>query len=179
VPTYVSLLRGVNVGGRNQVAMAALRDLYAALGHRDVTTYVQSGNVVSSTSTRRAADVEQSVEGAIAEQLGLDVVVLVRTPSQLTGVVAANPFAVRQPDPTKLFVTFLRDAPAPAVAAAIDPDRFAPDVFAVSGREVYLHCPGGYGNTKINNNYFEKQLGVSATTRNWKTVGHLAAVATS
>jgi uncharacterized protein (DUF1697 family) len=179
VPTYVSLLRGINVGGRNPVAMAALRDLFSSLGHRDVTTYVQSGNVVSSTPARRPADVANAIERAVADQLGLEIVVLVRTPTELAGVVVANPYAGPSTDPTKLHVTFLRELPARAAVEALDPDRFAPDRFAVAGREVYLHCPHGYGNSKINNTYFEKQLGVAATTRNWRTVRHLADLVTT
>jgi uncharacterized protein (DUF1697 family) len=179
VPTYVSLLRGINVGGRNKVSMSALRDVFESLGHRDVATYVQSGNVVSSAATRRPADVARAVERAITDHLGLEIAVLVRTPAELAAIVSASPHAGHQTDPNKLHVTFLRELPARAVVEGLDPDRFAPDVFAVAGREIYLHCPHGYGNTKINNAYFEKQLGVAATTRNWKTVRHLAELATT
>jgi uncharacterized protein (DUF1697 family) len=179
VPTYVSLLRGVNVGGRNKVAMSALREVFDSIGHRDVATYVQSGNVVSTTGTRRPADVARAVERAITDRFGIEVVVLVRTPAELAETVAANPYAGHHADPTKLHVTFLRELPAHAAVEELDPDRFAPDVFTISGHEIYLHCPHGYGSTKINNGYFERQLGVAATTRNWKTVRHLAELAGS
>jgi uncharacterized protein (DUF1697 family) len=173
MPTYVSLLRGINVGGRNQIAMADLRALYSACGHRDVTTYVQSGNVVSTTAQRQAVSVARRIERAIADTLGLDVVVLIRTPDELVEVLTGNPFAARESDPTKLHVTFLRDDPGTVAVSPEDARRFAPDEYVVVGREVYAYCPNGYGTTKINNTFFEKRLGVPATTRNWKTVAAL------
>lgn len=177
MPTYVSLLRGINVSGRNRIAMADLRALYEAHGHHDVVTYVQSGNVVSRTNTRNAAAVARAIEQAIADDLGLDVNVLVRTPADLAKVVRANPFPGQGADVSKLHVTFLTE-PAPAAkVAALDPDAFAPDGFSVHGREVYVHCPDGYGRTKINNTWFERKLGVAATTRNWKTVNQLVELA--
>jgi uncharacterized protein (DUF1697 family) len=173
MPTYVSLLRGINVSGRNRIPMADLRALYEAHGHDDVSTYVQSGNVVSNTSTRSAATVARTIERAISDDLGLEVTVLVRTPSRLATLVDANPLAHGGVDPTKLHVTFLGSKPARAKVDALDGRRYAPDEFVVVGDTVYLFCPNGYGQTKINNGYFERTLGVAATTRNWKTVNQL------
>jgi uncharacterized protein (DUF1697 family) len=173
MPTYVSLLRGINVSGRNRIPMADLRALYEALGHQVVSTYVQSGNVVSNSSTRSADTVAREIERAITDDLGLDVTVLVRTPAQLAKVVAANPLVQGGVDPTKLHVTFLASKPARAQVDALNGRRYAPDEFAVVGDTVYLLCPNGYGRTKINNGYFERTLGMAATTRNWKTVNQL------
>jgi uncharacterized protein (DUF1697 family) len=181
VPIYVSLLRGINVSGRNRIAMADLRALYEAQGHTNVTTYVQSGNVVSTSRSKSEAKVAGAIEQAVAHDLGWEVTVLVRTAAALGRVLAANPFASGPADRTKLHVTFLRDEPAgaavSAVAAPAVAAKFAPDEFVIAAREVYLHCPNGYGNTKINNAFFEKKLGVAATTRNWKTVTQLAELA--
>jgi uncharacterized protein (DUF1697 family) len=173
MPTYVSLLRGINVSGRNRISMADLRALYEAHGHQDVSTYVQSGNVVSHSKVRSAAAVGRAIEQAISDDLGLDVTVLVRTPAQLAKLVDANPLTGDRVDPTTLHVTFLASTPARAKVAALDGRRYAPDEFAVVGDVVYLVCPNGYGRTKINNTYFERALGVGATTRNWKTVNQL------
>ncbi|HWS46307.1 MAG TPA: DUF1697 domain-containing protein [Acidimicrobiia bacterium] len=161
--TYVALLRAVNVGGR-KVPMQALRELFAGLGHRDVETYIQSGNVVFAAKGA-AARVKPELEHAIGREFGFDVTVLLRTHAELTKVVAGNPFTKQEP-----YVTFLDAAPRAQQVEALDPGQFAPDVFAVNGREVYLHCPGGYGRTKINNAFFESRLAVAATTRNWNTV---------
>ena len=177
MPTYVSLLRGINVSGRNRIAMADLRALLESAGQADVTTYVQSGNVISNSPLRNAGAVGREIEQVIARELGLDVTVMVRTESQLARLLTANPFTTRQPDPTKLHVTFLHDKPARAAVAAIDATKFAPDEFAVAGHDVYVHCPNGYGRTKINNTYFENKLGVAGTTRNWKTVMALSELA--
>jgi len=177
MPVYVSLLRAVNVGGR-KLAMTDLRSLYEQHGHTDVVTYVQSGNVVSRTTARSAAAVERTVSGAIADQLGLDVDVLVRTPKELRSVLDGNPF-LRQgrPDPKTLHVTFLASRPPAALVAALDERAFSPDEFRVDQREVYVSCPGGYGRTKINTMWFERKLKVPATTRNWTTVTKLVELA--
>ena len=177
MPTYVSLLRGINVSGRNRIPMADLRSLYQAYGHTDITTYVQSGNVVSRSDARSAGAVVRALERAIATDLDLEVKVLVRTPVELDRVRAGNPFLVPGTDLTKLHVTFLAETPKGERVDALDGDAFAPDRFAIRGTEVYVLCAAGYGTTKINNGFFERKLGVAATTRNWKTVTQLAALA--
>jgi uncharacterized protein (DUF1697 family) len=176
MPVYVSLLRAVNVGGR-KVPMAALRDLLERLGHDDVVTYLQSGNVVSRAGARSSGVVERAVSAAVTAEFGFDVDVLVRTPHQLRVVLDGNPFLPARgsrPDPKSLHVTFLARAPKATLVREIDGSAFAPDEFRVVGREVFLTCPGGYGRTKITNSWFERKLGVPATTRNWSTVTELA-----
>jgi uncharacterized protein (DUF1697 family) len=165
------MLRAVNVSARNRISMADLRDLFERHGHSDVATYVQSGNVVSRSSVRTAGAVERAISAAITADLALEVVVLVRTLAQLEHVLDTNPFVVAGADPKALHVTFLATAPARDRVAALDEREHAPDEFHVAGREAYLSCPGGYGRTRINNGWFERKLGVAATTRNWKTVG--------
>jgi uncharacterized protein (DUF1697 family) len=173
--TYVALLRGINLGSRNKVSMADLRALLEALGAEDVATYVQSGNAVFKSEIGSAAELGGAIEKAIRRDLGLDVSVLLRTKAQIGKVVGGNPFAEAAKDPTKVHVTFLDDAPSRV--RELEAKDFAPDEFRVAGREVYLHCPNGYGRSKLNNAYLEKQLGVAATTRNWRTVAKLAELA--
>jgi uncharacterized protein (DUF1697 family) len=177
MPVYVSMLRAVNVSARNRIPMADLRELFERHGHTDVATYVQSGNVISRSSTRRAGSVERAISTAIADDLGLEVAVLVRAPAQLDRVLDGNRYLAGGADPKFLHVTFLASPPTKSRVAALDEQEYAPDEFHVVGREVFVSCPGGYGRTKINNTWFEKKLGVVATTRNWKTVGQLAALA--
>ena len=179
MPTYVSLLRGINVSGKNRIAMAELRALYERHGHHDVRTHLQSGNVVSRVAMRTAHRVEHAITTAIAADLGLEVPVLVRTSTELRHVVDANPFVGVGGDTKALHVTFLATAARASVASAIDGRAFAPDEFRVAGREVYVSCPDGYGRTKITNTWFERKLGVVATTRNWATVTALVALAAS
>ena len=165
---YVALLRGINVGGRTKVGMGDLRRLFTDLGHGNVTTYIQSGNVLFDT-TGPAARIATGIEERIAADLGLSVTVILRSAAELERVAGANPFVGRVPDDSKLHVTFLARPPT----ATVEPPAGVTDELAVAGREVYLHCPGGYGRTKLDNAFFERRLGVPATTRAWRTVGKL------
>lgn len=180
----VALLRSVNVGGRNRVPMAELRALAESLGFGSVQTYVQSGNLVF-TGSGSAASVARSLEEGIATAFGLDVAVVVRKADQLARILGSNPFAVPGVDPKTVHVTFLAGQPASEraeelirTAAGAGPDRtFGDDRFELAGTEVFLHCPGGYGVTKLNNAFFERRTGVAATTRNWRTVTTLGTMA--
>ncbi len=100
---------------------------------------------------------------------------MIRTKAELAKVIAANPFA--GVDLAKVHVTFLANKPEAALVRALADHESPPDEFRVAGREVYLHCPGGYGNTKLNNSFWERRLKVGATTRNWNTVTKLLELA--
>jgi uncharacterized protein (DUF1697 family) len=169
--TSVALLRGINLGARNRVAMKDLRALIEELGGENVRTYLQSGNVVFGGR----ALTEAAIAKGIRESLGVDVKVLVRTKAELAKVVRGNPFA--KADLSTLHVTFLDAAPDKARAKKLAEQTFEPDEFEVTGPEVYLRCPNGYGRSKLSNAFLEKQLGVAGTTRNWKTVTALAELA--
>lgn len=173
MPSYVALLRAINLGARNKIAMADLRELFQAIGAEDVATYVQSGNVVFRSTSRSAEQLERAIEKRIKTDLGLDVTVLVRTKAQLEKLVAGNPFD----DPNAVHVTFLAEKPAASRVKNLDPERSPGDEFRIARQEVYLRCPNGYGPSKLSNAYFEEQLGVAATTRNWRTVTKLAELA--
>ncbi len=177
--TYVALLRGINLGSRNKVSMADLRTLFLALGAEDVATYVQSGNVVFKSRARSPAELTHAIEERIGRDLGVSVTVLVRTARELVSVLADNPFADNGREVASLHVTFLADRPDPVRVRDLEAKRFQPDEFRVVGREVYLHCPNGYGRSKLSNAYLEKVLGVVATTRNWKTVTKVAELASA
>jgi uncharacterized protein (DUF1697 family) len=174
--SYVALLRGINLGPRNRVAMTDLRRLVEELGGKDVRTYLQSGNVVFRSSTG-AAQLGRRLQKSIGRTLGLDVTVLVKTGAQLAKICERNPFSAGGTDPKTLHVTFLAEAPARGRVRELSERRFAPDRFRIAGREVYLHCPNGYGRAKLSNDLFERALGVPATTRNWRTVTALAELA--
>jgi uncharacterized protein (DUF1697 family) len=177
LPTTVAFLRGINVSGHRKVSMADLRTLFAALGAEDVQTYLQSGNVVFKSPAASRAQLIHAIEKQIRNELGIDVTVLLRTKAQLAKIFAGNPFTNSGAEPAKLHVTLLADKPERARVRELDQRRGEPDEFRVVGQEIYLHCPNGYGRTKLNNAYFEQHLGVAATTRNWKTVTKLAELA--
>jgi uncharacterized protein (DUF1697 family) len=166
----VALLRGINVAGANKIKMTELARLFAGLGYPDAQTYLQSGNVVFSTADADPRNLASPIEKAILNELGLTVTVLLRTASDLTNVLRANPYLNRQDDLTKLHVTFLTEVPDPDRVSAIQLPAGESAEFNITDREVYLHCPDGYGRTKLNNAFFEKKLKVAATTRNWRSV---------
>ena len=177
--SFVSLLRGINVTGHNMIRMAELKALYESLGFKNVATYIQSGNVIFQSEEDSPDGVEASIERAIEKKFGFPVTVIVRKPAELARVIKANPFIGRaRIDEIRLYVTFLRSRPTPALIKALQPAAAkSTDQYEIVGREIYLHCPDGYGKTLLSNTFFEKQLKVAATTRNWKTVNTLYAMA--
>jgi uncharacterized protein (DUF1697 family) len=177
---YVAMLRAINVGGRNRVAMKDLAALFAALPAEDVSTYVQSGNVVFRSPLADGRAVAGAAERLISSRLRLEVVVIVCDRDELSQVTADNPYVRAGRDEAKLHVTFLASEPDRdrlRAASAAGGGGDGGDEFVVVGRRVYLHCPDGYGRTKLNNGFFEKKLGVAATTRNWRSVRALADMA--
>ena len=141
--TYVAFLRAVNVGGKNRVPMAPLRDALTGAGLQDVETVLQSGNVVL-RSGRSSEGVARIVGSAIEENFGLRIGVVVRSAVELIAVAATNPFLDEDPDrdPKLVYVAFLSTEPSAAAAAKLDTDRSPPDAFAIEGREVYPQLPG-------------------------------------
>ncbi len=174
---YVALVRGVNLGARNRLAMADLRRVVEDVGGRDVQTYVQSGNAVFRSSAGRAK-LERELASGLGG-LGLECPVIVRTARQLGALAAGNPFARPRRDPLTLHVTFLAAKPARERMRRLAAGDFAPDELHVAGTDVYLHCPNGYGRSTLSNAFLERQLGVPATTRNWRTVTALAELSES
>ncbi len=174
--TFAALLRGINVGGRNRLPMPELRSLFESLGHDDVVTYIQSGNVVFRSAIADPGRTASAIERRIEETLGVSVTVLLRTAAELTAIEAANPFLDRESDRSKLHVVFLAREPAREDVAGLDPKRSPGDEFHVSGSELYLHLPTGSGRTKLTLDYFERVLRVEATARNWNTLQRLVAL---
>ncbi len=174
--TYISMLRGINVSGSKIIRMADLKALYELLGFKDVTTYIQSGNVVFRSGQKSPSAVAATISKAIQKKFGFEVTVIVREPAELQNIVRKNPFAGRRGvDEIRLYVTFLEEKPSPALVKALGSlTAKSKDEFQVAGKEVYLHCPTGYGKTLLSNTFFEKYLEVAATTRNWNTVNVLS-----
>ena len=150
--------------------MRDLESLFTAAGCRSVATYIQSGNVVFEASPALVKRVPALIESAIADRYGFQVPVVTRTGRELRAIVRGNPFLKRGAHIETLHVAFLEERPAAADVKALDPDRSPPDAFVVRGREIYLHCPNGYGRSKLTNAYFDSKLGTTSTVRNWKTL---------
>jgi uncharacterized protein (DUF1697 family) len=153
------------------VSMPQLRTLMESLGHTDVTTYIQSGNVIF---TSEKAVTPKSLEAAIAGTFQLEIAVMLRTPAQLDGVLKANPFA--RADPSTVHVGFLTAKPPASAVAKLDTERFLPERFAIKGTELFLLLPNGMGRTKLPG-YLDRQLKIPMTVRTWKTATKLADLA--
>jgi uncharacterized protein (DUF1697 family) len=178
VPRYVALLRSVNVAGHGRVAMDELRAAFEALGYTDVTTYIQTGNVLFTTTSRSEANIAMSIEQRLAEDFGDSPAVLVRSVVDLQRVGASSPYAKAGADPARHHVTFLATTPSKAALRALNLPASGRDELVVKGREVYVHTPDGYANTKYTGSFLERRLGVVSTTRNWNTVTKLCERAT-
>jgi uncharacterized protein (DUF1697 family) len=165
------MLRGINVGGRKIVKMENLRRSFEALEFSRVRTYVQSGNVVFEAWKGSSDSLSRKIRERILSDYGFSVPLILRTTGDMKKIVSDNPFLEeRGIDRSRLHVSFLSTLPTEAGLRKLDALDALPDRFSVKGREVYLHCPNGYGRTKLSNNALEKLLLVEATTRNWKTV---------
>lgn len=173
VNRYVVLIRGINVGGRKKLAMEDLRHALRALGHADVETYLQSGNALFTSTGSDTTALGHEIEQQLSSSLGLEVKALVRSPEDLADIVARNPFPDASAEPSKLHVAFLAPTPDGERLAALDTSRFEPDQFRPGDRAIYLWYPNGAGRSKLTTNLLERQLGVTATARNWKTVTKL------
>ena len=178
--THVALLRGINVGGRNKVAMADLREVVAELGHADVSTYIQSGNVLFSPP---AADADASaLAAAITATLGVNAPVVVVSRDELAAVIAANPFP-DEADPKRVHAVLLSAAPGADAAGKIHEAlaraaaKGARDELATVRRTIYLHTPDGFGNSELAAAVLRivtsPRAGVTGTARNWATITKL------
>jgi len=173
---HVVLLRGINLGSRNRIAMPALRTALEGAGFDEVETYVQSGNVVLA-SRASAKEVARKVERLIADEFGLDVAVVVRTRSALAKVVERNPLADVATNPKRYQVSFLDGKPTAAVLRKLE-DAAAPEErFVHAGSEIYAWHPEGVARSKLWALLAGRGLGVTATARNWTTVTKLLELA--
>ena len=181
--THVALLRGINLGGRNKVAMADLRALAADLGHTDAATYIQSGNVLfTAQADADCAEMARRMTEAIAARLGVTAPVVVVTREELGQIHAANPFP-DEPDPRRVHAVVLSAAPGAELTAKLDAAaaqaaaKGAKDEATTLGRTLYLHTPAGYGTSDLSAAVLRivssPKAGVTGTARNWATMTKL------
>jgi uncharacterized protein (DUF1697 family) len=179
VGTFVALLRGINVGGKNMLPMKDLTAIFERAGCVAVRHYIQSGNVVFGATPRQSASIARVVAERIEKDHGLKVPVVVRTALEIAAVARGNPYLRRASDPKHLHVMFLAQEPEKKRASALDPQRSPPDAFELRGREVFLLLPNGAARTKLTNAYFDSTLATTSTGRNWNTVLKLAEMCAS
>ena len=167
--TYVALLRGINLGPTNKIAMPALRAMTEALGYTDVATYINSGNLIFRTS-KKAATVERALARTISDTFGLTIDVTVRTDAQLKKVLADNPY----PDgnTSQVTVAFLTKAPGPEAKKQVAAFAAEHETFTFGDRCVYVNYSHGLANSKLAAQ-FSSIIGVSSTVRTIRTVAKL------
>jgi uncharacterized protein (DUF1697 family) len=174
---YVSLLRGINVGGKT-LKMNDLLSVYETLGLLDVKSYIQSGNVLFNAKDTGTRGIKEELQNRIRSRFGLEVTIMLRSRRELGKIIERNPFVESGGrEPNRMHVTFLEATAKAKLPESLRSDMNTDDEFRLAGAEIYLYCPGGYGKTVFSNSFFEKKLGVRATTRNWKTVTELHRIA--
>lgn len=174
--TEIILLRGVMPTGKNKLLMAPLRAALQEAGLVNVRTYIQSGNVIAATPLAQSA-VEELVHAVIQDRFGGDIKVLVRSAAYFKQVLENNPF--QGADPARLYFTLLASRPEAALLDAFHGLGHAPDQVQVVGDMAYVLCATKYSDLKANNNFIERKLKVSATTRNFNTLTKLIALGTA
>ncbi len=168
---FVSLFRGINVGGNRLVKMTDLKALHEALGLKNVVTYIQSGNVVFRSDDADATQLQSDIEKAFEEKFGFHSHVIVRSSSDLQAIIANNPFQDQLSKESKwIAVTFLATPPDGTAQEALLNSYHGPEEIFILGKEAYIYYPDGMGRSKLTHTLLEKKLKTNGTARNWNTV---------
>ena len=177
MPTQIALLRGINVGGHNRIAMSDLKELLAELGFPGAKSLLQTGNLIFECDNRTGADLQRNLEVEIEGRLGLLVDCVIRTADQWRSVVSRNPFPKEaQRDPGHLLIMFFKLAPQAQLLKALQLNIPGPERICADGRQLYLVYPDGIRRSKLTNSLIERKLGLRGTARNWNTVLRLRAL---
>ena len=169
--SYVSLFRGINVGGNQTVRMDALKELHTSLDLRDVQTYIQSGNVVFASDGADATQIQKDIEDGFAQKFGFQAKVMVRTADEFNVLIENNPFQNQPMKESKWVVAmFLASHPISTAREDIQKTYTGPEELHIMGQEVYIYYPEGIGRSKLTNTFLEKKLKTMGTARNWNTV---------
>lgn len=166
----IALLRGINVGGHRIIKMVDLKKLMTDLGFTGVKTYIQSGNILFEVADQTSEALSNQIKEAIATRFGFEVSVVVLNGAELEEAANQNPYLNTETDLSGLHLTLLSKAPETDKIADLMAFDSEPDAFTIKDRFIYLKLDTQYHKTKLSNAFFEKKLGVEATTRNWKTV---------
>jgi uncharacterized protein (DUF1697 family) len=169
-PTYIALLRGINVSGRNSIRMTELRALCHRLGWRDVQTYIQSGNVVFRAENATAARLEQALERAIERDWGLSVPTLVRSAAEWRDYTRENPFpAESRNEPNRVMIAVSKARPLDTAVEELRRRAASDERVARVGDALWVFYAGGAGRSKLSPAVFDRAVGSAVTARNWRT----------
>jgi len=169
---YVSMLRGVNVGGHSRLKMAALQEAYVAIGLGHVHTLLHSGNVLFTSRSKDRQALAKRIMQEIERRFDLQIEVLIRTLDEIRMLVERGPTSPRA-NPDKLLVMFLARVPDARAQSALLKEHKGPEMIEIRGPEVYLYYPDGVGGSKLTNAFLENKLEAAGTARNWNTLTKL------
>jgi uncharacterized protein (DUF1697 family) len=175
MPIQIALVRAINVGGRNPVAMSGLRDLLGTLGFAGARSLLQSGNLIFQSDRRKGAELECLLEVETEKRLKVSADYFVRTAGEWETIVAGNPFPEEaERDPSHLLVMFLKKAPEARDIKTLQETIKGPEIVRSKGKQLYMVYPAGIAGSKLTNTLIERKLGSRGTGRNWNTVLKLA-----
>ena len=176
--TYIALLRGINVSGHKKIPMADLRSMLHKMDFKDVSTYIQSGNVVFTSDQKDTTILEKKIKEHIQDTFGFEVPVLVKSKMDLEKIILQNPYKDAEALENKqIYFVLLQNAPEKEKMEAFKKEVYQNEDFILKEDCVHLLCRNGYGNAKLNNNLVERKLKVEATTRNYRTMTKLLEIA--
>lgn len=177
---YIALLRGINVSGHKLIKMTELKTLLENCGFKNVTTYIQSGNVVFSSSTLKKEEIKKQIELAIKNTFEFEVTTILLDVEELIQAIKNHPFLKNNPLDTKaIYFIFLDENPTTELINNLNTLNQETEFFKITDKVIYCFYPNGYGNSKWNNVFFEKKLKVNGTTRNYNTVCKLIELSTN
>jgi uncharacterized protein (DUF1697 family) len=167
------------MAGHNSIKMTDLAELYLRLGFGDVRTFIQSGNVIFSSSDEHdMKNISTIIESAISERFNFKIPVILRSVQELKDLMLLNPFIEEKSfDSSKMSVIFLYQEPQQTQIDKVSDVNYPPDKFMIFGKEIFIYCPNGFGKTKLYTNFFENKMSVVGTARNWKTINELLEIA--
>lgn len=176
--TYVALLRGINVSGQKKVRMTDLKNLFEKIGHSNVLTYIQSGNVIFNNKEQNSDLLEKQIEDAIFGTYGFQVHVIVKQNRALQSIVDQNPYTDKKDlEENKVYFIVLKKKPSIELVTALEAMHFDGEQFLITDLCVYLKCINGMGKAKCGTNFFEKKLEVNCTARNHRTMSKILSLA--
>jgi len=172
---FIALLRGINVAGQKKIKMEDLRNQLEKLDYTNIKTYIQSGNIVFDCKNMDTKTIETQIKTLIKEHFGYDVPTLVRLGTEINDIISNNPY--QDVNHKSLYVTLLDSIPFKENIDLLESYNYDGEEYKILGKNIYFYVPKGYGKAKMDNNFFEKKLKTSATTRNWNTINKLAEMA--
>jgi uncharacterized protein (DUF1697 family) len=167
---HLAMLRGINVGGKNRILMADLKRLFLESGAQEISTFIQSGNVLFLATAEEVTQICSMAKDRVTNHLGKEIPLVIFSASEMEEAVSSNPYLTPEADQNQLFVMFLRQKPTEAQIDSLDPNRSPGDSYSVINRQIYMRLTTGAADTKLTNAYFDSKLKTISTARNWRTV---------